>query len=80
MAGGVAGGKHNAVRQLGARMNIHLTRLASTQAFIVSLYPARRLATPEEMAKSVLYLASDASSFTTGSALLVDGGVSINRT
>lgn len=50
------------------------------QAFIVSLYPGRRLATAEEMAKSVLYLASDASSFTTGSALLVDGGISINRT
>lgn len=50
------------------------------QAFIISLYPGRRLATAEEMAKSVLYLASDASSFTTGSALLVDGGVSINRT
>ena len=30
--------------------------------------------------RSVLYLASDASSFTTGSAMLVDGGVSINRT
>jgi enoyl-[acyl-carrier-protein] reductase (NADH) len=35
---------------------------------------------PEEIAKSVLYLASDASSFTTGTAMLVDGGVSINRT
>jgi enoyl-[acyl-carrier-protein] reductase (NADH) len=30
-------------------------------------------------AKSALYLASDASSFTTGTALLVDGGVSINK-
>ena len=29
---------------------------------------------------SALYLASDASSFTTGAALLADGGVSINRT
>ena len=48
--------------------------------FVVSLYPARRLATPEEMARSVLYLASDASTFTTGSAMLVDGGVSVNRT
>ena len=48
--------------------------------FIVSLYPGRRLARPEEIARSVLYLASDASSFTTGSALLVDGGVSVNRT
>jgi NAD(P)-dependent dehydrogenase (short-subunit alcohol dehydrogenase family) len=48
--------------------------------FIVSLYPMRRLARAEEIAKSALYLASDASSFSTGSALLVDGGVSINRT
>ena len=48
--------------------------------FITSLYPARRIASPEEIARSVLYLASDLSSFTTGSALLVDGGVSINRT
>lgn len=48
--------------------------------FITSLYPLRRIATAEEIAKSVLYLASDASSFTTGSALLVEGGVSINRT
>jgi NAD(P)-dependent dehydrogenase (short-subunit alcohol dehydrogenase family) len=39
-----------------------------------------RIATPEEIARSVLYLASDGSSFTTGPALLVDGRVSINRT
>ena len=39
-----------------------------------------RYATPDEIAKSALYLASDASSFTTGVALLVDAGVSINRT
>lgn len=50
------------------------------QDFIVSLYPMRRLATAEEIAQSALYLASDASSFTTGSAMLVDGGVSVNRT
>jgi NAD(P)-dependent dehydrogenase (short-subunit alcohol dehydrogenase family) len=38
-----------------------------------------RVATPEEIARSALYLASDASSFTTGAALLADGGISINR-
>ncbi|MBN9528881.1 MAG: SDR family oxidoreductase [Alphaproteobacteria bacterium] len=48
--------------------------------FITSLYPMRRWATADEIARSVLYLASDASSFTTGSALLADGGVSVNRT
>ncbi|XZG69528.1 SDR family oxidoreductase [Chitinibacteraceae bacterium HSL-7] len=46
---------------------------------IESLHALRRLATPDEIAQSVLYLASDASSFTTGTALLVDGGVSIHR-
>ncbi len=51
-----------------------------TRDFITGLYPMRRIARPEEIARSVLYLASDASSFTTGSALLVDGGLSINRT
>lgn len=51
-----------------------------TRDFITGLYPFRRMASPEEIARSVLYLASDASSFVTGSALLVEGGVSINRT
>ena len=49
-------------------------------AFVQSLHALKRMALPEEIAKSALYLASDASSFTTGSALLADGGVSINRT
>ncbi len=49
-------------------------------AFVEGLHALKRMATPEEIARSVLYLASDASSFTTGTAMLVDGGVSINRT
>jgi NAD(P)-dependent dehydrogenase (short-subunit alcohol dehydrogenase family) len=48
--------------------------------FVRSLHALKRMALPDEQARSVLYLASDASSFTTGTALLVDGGVSINRT
>lgn len=48
--------------------------------FVKSLHALKRLATPEEIAQSALYLASDASSFVTGSSLLVDGGVSIMRT
>jgi NAD(P)-dependent dehydrogenase (short-subunit alcohol dehydrogenase family) len=50
------------------------------RAFVESLHALKRFASPEEIAKSALYLASDASSFTTGIALLADGGVSITRT
>jgi NAD(P)-dependent dehydrogenase (short-subunit alcohol dehydrogenase family) len=49
-------------------------------AFVEGLHALKRMAKPEEIARSALYLASDMSSFTTGTALLADGGVSINRT
>lgn len=49
-------------------------------AFVQGLHALKRMASADEIAKSALYLASDASSFTTGSALLADGGVSITRT
>ena len=49
-------------------------------AFVEGLHALKRLAMPREIAQSALYLASDMSSFTTGTALLVDGGVSITRT
>ena len=39
--------------------------------------PMRRYATPEEIAPSVVYLASEASSFMTGSVLVIDGGYTI---
>ena len=39
--------------------------------------PMQRYATPEEIAPSVVYLASDASSFTTGSVLVADGGYTV---
>ncbi|MGZ5836647.1 MAG: SDR family NAD(P)-dependent oxidoreductase, partial [Xanthobacteraceae bacterium] len=38
--------------------------------------PLKRHARPDEVARSALYLASDQSSFTTGSTLAVDGGMS----
>jgi NAD(P)-dependent dehydrogenase (short-subunit alcohol dehydrogenase family) len=41
-------------------------------------YPLQRLGRPNEIVGTALYLASDASSFTTGTVLTVDGGVSIS--
>ena len=38
--------------------------------------PMKRLAQPEEMAELVIWLCSDASSFVTGSAISIDGGMS----
>jgi 2-keto-3-deoxy-L-fuconate dehydrogenase len=37
--------------------------------------PMGRLGTPEEVAQAVLYLASDAAAFITGSGLVIDGGL-----
>lgn len=48
-------------------------------AHVAGLHALKRIAAPEELARAVLYLASDAASFMTGTAMLVDGGVSICR-
>ncbi len=42
---------------------------------LVAQSPLPRLGTPEELAATALYLASDESSFVTGQTLSVDGGV-----
>ncbi len=48
--------------------------------FISGLHALKRVAAAEELAQAALYLASDSASFITGHAMLVDGGLSINRT
>jgi NAD(P)-dependent dehydrogenase (short-subunit alcohol dehydrogenase family) len=42
--------------------------------YIVGLHPMKRMGTSEEVAEAVVWLCSDAASFVTGHALLVDGG------
>ena len=39
--------------------------------------PMQRYAMPEELGPSIVYLASDASSFMTGSVLVIDGGYTL---
>lgn len=46
--------------------------MAATQA-------VGRMGTPEEIAASVLYLASDEAAFVTGTALIIDGGFSVGK-
>jgi NAD(P)-dependent dehydrogenase (short-subunit alcohol dehydrogenase family) len=48
------------------------------QAWAADRYALGRLGRPAEIVGTVLYLATDASSFTTGTVLTVDGGVSIS--
>jgi len=56
----------NEAQQLGEREDLFLAQSARR--------PLGRIGKPEEIARAALYLASDASSFVTGTALVIDGG------
>ena len=47
----------------------------AVESHVMSLHPIGRLAQPEEVARAVLFLASEESSFMVGCAVPVDGGV-----
>jgi NAD(P)-dependent dehydrogenase (short-subunit alcohol dehydrogenase family) len=42
---------------------------------LAEMHPLRRIATPQEVARFVVFLASDASGFATGAAIDIDGGI-----
>jgi NAD(P)-dependent dehydrogenase (short-subunit alcohol dehydrogenase family) len=50
--------------------------LKNVAASIQAQVPAARFGTPAEVARAVVYLASDESAFTVGSELVIDGGMS----
>jgi NAD(P)-dependent dehydrogenase (short-subunit alcohol dehydrogenase family) len=47
---------------------------AATEREIAEEAPMKRIATPEEIALAILYLASNDGRFVTGHALAIDGG------
>lgn len=49
------------------------------EAAIGAFHALKRMANPDEVAQAALFLASEQSSFVTGSAMLVDGGNSISK-
>jgi NAD(P)-dependent dehydrogenase (short-subunit alcohol dehydrogenase family) len=51
------------------------TNPEATRAEIVARQPMGRMGTPEEIAAGVAYLASDEAAFATGTALVLDGGL-----
>jgi len=61
---------------LGERINAFADPAKARQDF-VARQPMGRLATAEEIAESFVYLVSDESSFMTGQAVYVDGGMSL---
>ena len=77
---GPSGIRVNALLPGGTDTPSLTVRTPEQRAWVEGLHALKRIATSEQIARSALYLASDDAAFTTGAALLADGGVSINRT
>ena len=50
---------------------------AESEQMVADLHPIGRIAEPEEIARAVIWLASDDSSFVVGAAIAVDGGYTV---
>lgn len=77
---GARGVRSNVLLPGGTEMGRQAAPTGDARDFVRSLHALKRMAEPEEIANAALFLASDESSFVTGSAMRVEGGVSITRT
>ena len=78
---GAKGIRANALLPGGTDTPMGRAVMSSPEArkFVEGLHALKRLAAPAEIAEAAVYLASDASSFMTGAAMIVDGGISTSR-
>jgi len=54
--------------------NAGIAENTDIRKYIIGLHPVKRLGTSEEVATGFIFLASDESSFITGTSLEIDGG------
>jgi NAD(P)-dependent dehydrogenase (short-subunit alcohol dehydrogenase family) len=74
------GGEAAAPGAVDTAMYREMNDASELQTFMTNFHALKRVATSDELARSVMYLASDDSAFVTSIASLVDGGASITRT
>lgn len=60
---------------LYGKLGFSETDLKSVEQNIKGLVPAGRFGTPSEIAKAVIFLASDEAAYTVGSEIMIDGGM-----
>jgi NAD(P)-dependent dehydrogenase (short-subunit alcohol dehydrogenase family) len=75
ITGGLSGiGMACAFTAIKEGANAGITKDSDLQKYIIGLYPMKRLGKPEEVASGFIFLASDDSSFLTGTALEIECG------
>ncbi len=77
---GPQGIRVNALLPGGTRSEMSASGGPEFETWVAGLHALKRMAEPEEIARAALFLLSDQASFVTGSAMLADGGNSINKT